>query len=60
MRARRSPRGADGTILGLRARLFADMGAYVRTNGGVVPAKAAQFLPGPYRIANVACEVSAS
>ena len=36
----------DGTILGLRARLYADMGAYVRTNGGVVPAKAAQFLPG--------------
>ena len=23
------------------------MGAYIRTNGGVVPAKAAQFLPGP-------------
>ncbi len=49
----------DGTILGLRARLLADMGAYVRTNGGVVPAKAAQFLPGPYRIANVECEVHA-
>jgi carbon-monoxide dehydrogenase large subunit len=49
----------DGTILGLRARLLADMGAYVRTNGGVVPAKAAQFLPGPYRIANVECEVRA-
>src|SRR5205823_101199 len=50
---------ADGTILGLRGRLLADMGAYVRTNGGVVPAKAAQFLPGPYRIANVQCEVHA-
>jgi len=49
----------DGTILGLRGRLIVDMGAYVRTNGGVVPAKAAQFLPGPYRIANVGCEVSA-
>jgi aerobic carbon-monoxide dehydrogenase large subunit len=35
------------------------MGAYVRTNGGVVPAKAAQFLPGPYRIPHVACEVLA-
>ena len=35
------------------------MGAYARTNGGVVPAKAAQFLPGPYRLANVACEVHA-
>jgi carbon-monoxide dehydrogenase large subunit len=49
----------DGTILGLRARILADMGAYVRTNGGVVPAKAAQFLPGPYRIDHVACEVRA-
>src|SRR5207244_3049813 len=28
---------ADGTVLGLRGRLLADMGAYVRTNGGVVP-----------------------
>jgi carbon-monoxide dehydrogenase large subunit len=49
----------DGAILGLRARLVADMGAYARTNGGVVPAKAAQFLPGPYRIADVSCEVEA-
>ncbi len=49
----------DGTILGLRAKLFADMGAYVRTNGGVVPAKGAQLLPGPYRIANYECEVHA-
>src|SRR5690349_8845899 len=49
----------DGTILGLRGRVLADMGAYVRTNGGVVPAKAAQFLPGPYRIANFACDVQA-
>jgi carbon-monoxide dehydrogenase large subunit len=49
----------DGTILGLRGRVLADMGAYVRTNGGVVPAKAAQFLPGPYRIANLACDVEA-
>jgi carbon-monoxide dehydrogenase large subunit len=50
---------ADGTILALRGRLLADMGAYVRTNGGVVPAKAAQFLPGPYRIPHFACEVRA-
>ena len=49
----------DGTIVGLRGRLRADMGAYVRTNGGVVPAKAAQFLPGPYRIPHFACEVEA-
>jgi aerobic carbon-monoxide dehydrogenase large subunit len=49
----------DGAIVGLRGRVLADMGAYVRTNGGVVPAKAAQFLPGPYRIANFACAVEA-
>ena len=35
----------DGTFLGLRARLSADMGAAIRPNSGVVPAKAAQFLP---------------
>jgi carbon-monoxide dehydrogenase large subunit len=48
---------ADGRLLAMRAKLTADMGAYVRTNGSVVPAKAAQFLPGPYRIPNFECEV---
>jgi carbon-monoxide dehydrogenase large subunit len=47
----------DGTLLGLRGRLAADMGAYTRTNGGVVPAKAAQFLLGPYRLRHFACDV---
>ncbi|HYZ30833.1 MAG TPA: molybdopterin cofactor-binding domain-containing protein, partial [Crenalkalicoccus sp.] len=47
----------DGSFLGLRATLRADMGAYIRTNGGVVPAKAGQFLPGPYRIPHVALTV---
>jgi carbon-monoxide dehydrogenase large subunit len=49
----------DGTILGLRGWIHADMGAYIRTNGGIVPTKAAQFLPGPYRIPNVAVDVTA-
>ena len=49
----------DGTILGMRGHVYADMGAYIRTNGGVVPAKAAQFLPGPYRIRDVALTVEA-
>jgi aerobic carbon-monoxide dehydrogenase large subunit len=49
----------DGTILGLRGKLFADMGAYARTTGGIVPAKAAMFLPGPYDIAHYSCEVNA-
>jgi len=49
----------DGVILGLRGHVYGDMGAYIRTNGGVVPAKAAQFLPGPYRICDVAITVEA-
>lgn len=48
----------DGTILGLRGRIYADMGAYTRTNSGVVPAKAAQFLHGPYRVPAVKFEVA--
>jgi carbon-monoxide dehydrogenase large subunit len=49
----------DGTIIGLRGKIFGDMGAYTRTNSGVVPAKAAQFLHGPYRIPTIKIEVSA-
>lgn len=47
----------DGTILGLRGRLHADLGAYARTTGGIVPAKAGAFLPGPYLIDHYACEI---
>ena len=47
----------DGSIVGLRGTVHADMGAYIRTNGGVVPAKAGQFLHGPYRIPNIGVEV---
>ncbi len=50
---------SDGMFLGLRGKIFSDMGAYIRTNGGVVPAKAAQFLPGPYRIPHVGVSVEA-
>ncbi|MET0722062.1 MAG: xanthine dehydrogenase family protein molybdopterin-binding subunit [Tardiphaga sp.] len=50
---------SDGMMLALRGKIFSDMGAYIRTNGGVVPAKAAQFLPGPYRIPNVSVSVEA-
>ena len=49
----------DGEIQALRATVRGDLGAYVRTNGGVVPSKAAQFLPGPYRIPAFACDVQA-
>jgi CO/xanthine dehydrogenase Mo-binding subunit len=33
------------------------MGAYIRTNGFVVPERAAAFIPGPYRIRNFLAEV---
>src|SRR5262249_57057950 len=44
----------DGTILGMRGHVYGDMGAYIRTNGGAVPAQAAQLLPRPLRIRDVA------
>lgn len=47
----------DGRILGMRATVQGDMGAYIRTNGGVVASKAAQFLPGPYRVPAFSCDV---
>ena len=40
----------DGTLQGLRAAVYGDMGAYVRTHGSVVPALTATMLTGPYRI----------
>ena len=46
----------DGTILALRGRVLADLGAYARTNGGIVPVRTVQFLPGPYRIPNFSCD----
>ncbi len=48
----------DGTILGLRGTVVADLGAYARTNGGIVPVRTVQFLPGPYRVPDYSCEAS--
>jgi carbon-monoxide dehydrogenase large subunit len=49
----------DGTLLGLRAQVYGDMGAYIRTHGGLVPSSTAALLMGPYRIpayeATVSC-----
>ena len=39
----------DGTLLGLRAVVYGDMGGYIRTHGSVVPALTAGLLTGPYR-----------
>ncbi len=46
----------DGKILGMRATVQGDMGAYLRTNGGTVASKAVQFLPGPYRVPAFSCD----
>ena len=46
----------DGTILGLRARLLQDCGAYLPTNL-VVPLNSAQHLIGPYRIRAFAADI---
>ncbi|MBI4479143.1 MAG: xanthine dehydrogenase family protein molybdopterin-binding subunit [Acidobacteria bacterium] len=50
---------SDGTLLGLRATIWNDMGAYVRTHGGTVPSLSAAMFPGPYRIPNYWCEWNA-
>ena len=49
----------DGTIVGLRGEVVVDVGAYARGTGGTSPSRAAQFLPGPYRIPNYACKINA-
>jgi carbon-monoxide dehydrogenase large subunit len=48
----------DGTILGLCGHAFADMGAYMRTNGAVGARNIAQFMSGPYRVPHVDIDVS--
>lgn len=42
--------GADGDLLGLRAEIWHDNGAYIRTHGLTVPELTASMLPGPYRM----------
>jgi carbon-monoxide dehydrogenase large subunit len=48
----------DGTILALRGHADVDIGAYMRTNGAVGARNIAQFMSGPYRIANITIDVS--
>jgi carbon-monoxide dehydrogenase large subunit len=40
----------EGKLLGLRGEIWADIGAYVRTNGSVGPRNVAQYMSGPYSI----------
>ena len=48
----------DGTILALRGHAYVDVGAYLRAAAAVQPRNLAQFLSGPYRIANILAESS--
>jgi carbon-monoxide dehydrogenase large subunit len=38
----------DGRFIGLRGHIWADIGAYLRTNGSVGPRNVAQYMSGPY------------
>ena len=49
----------DGTILGMRAELLADMGAYTRSLGVLCPSITSAILPGPYRFRAYTCRVRA-
>ncbi len=47
----------DGTILGMRADVLSDQGAYTRSLGILCPSLTAAGLPGPYRFHNYQCNV---
>ena len=46
----------DGTILGLRGEAWADLGAYIRTNGATPMRNVLQVMSGPYRIPHIRVE----
>jgi carbon-monoxide dehydrogenase large subunit len=50
----------DGRILGLRARLWADLGAYLLTTTPVPPHTAATLIPGCYEIPAASVEITGS
>lgn len=43
----------DGRFLALRGQIWADIGAYVRTNGSVGPRNVAQYMSGPYAFEHI-------
>ena len=48
----------DGRVIGLRGNIDVDIGAYVRTNVFTGPRNVAQFMSGPYDIANVGVDAT--
>ena len=51
---------ADGIITAFDVRLVADLGAYIRTHGDVVPSHASASFPGPYRVRNYRAQAIAA
>ena len=49
----------DGALLAVKANIWNDMGAYIRTHGATVPALSAAMFPGPYKLPNYRCEWNA-
>ena len=49
----------EGRLLGIRAQVWNDMGAYIRTHGGTVPELSAAMFPGPYHVPNYLCQWNA-
>ena len=47
----------DGTILGMRTKIYGALGGYVRTHGASVPVSTAAMLKGPYHIPNYEWDV---
>ncbi|MCH7622380.1 MAG: xanthine dehydrogenase family protein molybdopterin-binding subunit, partial [Chloroflexi bacterium] len=47
----------DGTILGMRTKIYGALGGYVRTHGASVPVSTAAMLTGPYHIPNYEWDV---
>jgi carbon-monoxide dehydrogenase large subunit len=43
----------DATVLALRGKAWADVGAYIRANATIAPRNVGQFLAGPYRVPHV-------
>lgn len=44
---------SDGRFLALRGQVWADIGAYLRTNGSVGPRNVAQYMSGPYSFEHI-------
>jgi carbon-monoxide dehydrogenase large subunit len=49
---------ATGKIIGLRGQAYADIGAYIRTNGATAARNVAQVMSGPYSIPNIHVDIS--